>query len=57
MLVDFGTSSFLGKAMQQPGKVKQVLDKARTDGVLATVNAIGNKLDNPIPLGYSCAGE
>ncbi len=33
MLVDFGKANFLDKARQQPDKVKQVLDKVKTDGV------------------------
>ena len=57
MLINFGSSSFISKALQQPDKVKQVFDKAKTDGVAATLSAVKNKLDNPISLGYSCAGR
>ena len=57
MLVEFGKSSIIQKARQQPDKVKQVLDKMRTDGVLPTLEAIFNKLDQPIPLGYCNVGE
>ena len=32
MLVDFGKSSLLSKAKNQPDKVKQVLNKMKTDG-------------------------
>ncbi len=32
MLVDFGKANFIDKARQQPDKVKQVLDKVKTDG-------------------------
>ncbi len=56
MLVDFGKAGWLEKARQQPEKVKQVLEKIRTDGVLPTVAAVLNKLDEPIPLGYCNAG-
>jgi len=56
MLVDFGKARWLEKARQQPEKVKQVLDKIRTDGLFPTVDAIFNKLDEPVPLGYSNAG-
>ena len=57
MLVDFGKGSFLQKAKQQPDKVKEVLRKLKTDGIGPTVNAIKNKLEQPIPLGYCNVGE
>ncbi|MFL5482608.1 MAG: bi-domain-containing oxidoreductase [Gemmatimonadaceae bacterium] len=56
MLVDFGKANLLEKARQQPDKVKQVLEKARTDGVLPTISAVRNKLDQPLPLGYCNVG-
>lgn len=56
MLVDFGRANPLQKARQQPARVKQVLDKARTDGVAATVSAVRNQLAQPLPLGYCNAG-
>jgi len=56
MLVEFGQSGLIAKARQQPDKVKQVLEKIKTDGLLPTLNAVQNKLDQPIPLGYSNVG-
>ncbi len=56
MLVEFGKSSLLAKTRQQPEKVVQVLDKMRKDGVLPTLEAVFNKLEQPIPLGYSNVG-
>lgn len=56
IMVDFGKASWLEKARQQPEKVRQVLDKIRTDGVLPTMEAIFNKLDEPMPIGYCNAG-
>jgi len=56
MLVDFGKAGWIEKARQQPEKVKQVLDKIRTDGLLLTVDAVFNKLDEPMPLGYCNVG-
>lgn len=56
MLVDFGKAGWLDKARQQPEKVKQVLDKIKTDGLMPTVEAVMNKLDEPLPLGYCNAG-
>jgi predicted dehydrogenase/threonine dehydrogenase-like Zn-dependent dehydrogenase len=56
MLVNFGKANPVQKARQQPEKVREVLDKARTDGVTATVSAVRNKLAQPMPLGYCNAG-
>jgi predicted dehydrogenase/threonine dehydrogenase-like Zn-dependent dehydrogenase len=56
MLVDFGRASWIDKARQQPEKVKQVLDKVRTDGLFATLDAVRSKLDQPLALGYCNAG-
>jgi len=56
MLVEFGRSGLLDKARSQPDKVKQVLDKVRTDGLRPTIDAVRAKLDQPIPLGYCNAG-
>jgi predicted dehydrogenase/threonine dehydrogenase-like Zn-dependent dehydrogenase len=57
MLVEFGRGSLLAKARQQPERVAQVMDKARTDGLLATVSAVRSKLDEPLALGYCNVGE
>ena len=56
MLVEFGKASLLQKARQQPEKVQQVLDKIRAEGLLPTLEAVFNKLDQPIPLGYCNVG-
>ncbi|QDZ06946.1 zinc-binding dehydrogenase [Sphingomonas panacisoli] len=57
MLVGFGKASLLTKARQQPERVKDVLGKIRTDGLLATVDAVRSKLGQPLPLGYCNVGE
>ena len=56
MLVSFGRANLLDKARQQPERVKQVFEKARTDGVVAPVEAVRSKLDQPFALGYCNAG-
>lgn len=57
MLVEFGRAGWLDKARQQPDKVRQVLEKVRTDGLLPTLEAVRNKLDQPLALGYCNVGE
>jgi predicted dehydrogenase/threonine dehydrogenase-like Zn-dependent dehydrogenase len=56
MLVEFAEKSLLGKARSRPDLVRQVLDKARREGLLTTLEAAFTRLDQPMPLGYSSAG-
>lgn len=56
MLVDFGKAGLIGKARQQPERIRQVLDKVLTDGLAPTLEAVFNKLDQPLPLGYCNVG-
>lgn len=56
MLVDFGKANFIEKARQQPEKVRMVLDKVKTDGIMPTLEAVRNKLDQPLPMGYCNVG-
>lgn len=56
MLVGFGKASYLEKARQQPEKVKMVLEKVATDGLLTTIEAVRSKLSQPLPLGYCNVG-
>jgi len=56
MLLQFGRAGWIEKAMKQPEKVRQVLQKVRTDGVVPAFNAVRGRLDQPVALGYSHAG-
>lgn len=57
MLVEFGKSNLISKARQQPDKVKEVLDKIKIEGLLPTLEAVFNKLGEPLPLGYCNVGR
>ena len=57
MLVDFGKANLIDKARSQPDKVKMVLKKVKTDGLLATYEAVKSKLDQPLSLGYCNVGK
>lgn len=57
MLVEFGKANLIDKARQQPDRVKQVLDKIKTDGLQPTLEAVFNKLGQPLPLGYCNVGR
>jgi hypothetical protein len=49
-------SSLLAKARARPDLVRQVVRKARTEGVAATRQAVRGRLAQDVPLGYSAAG-
>ena len=57
MLVEFGKAGWIDKARRQPDKVRMVLDKIKTDGLQPTMEAVFNKLDQPLPLGYCNVGR
>ena len=56
MLVDFAKKSLVGKALAMPDQVKKVIRKMKAEGFFSTLEKVQAKLDQPIPLGYSCAG-
>ena len=56
MVVEFAEKSLVGKARSRPDLVRQVIDKMQREGVLPTVQAAFNRLDQPMALGYSSAG-
>ena len=57
MLLEFGKASWLGRAQSRPDQVKQVIDRIRTDGLGPTLQAVKNRIDQPLPLGYSNVGR
>ena len=57
MLVEFGRATLISKARQQPEKVKLVLDKIISEGLLPTLETVFNKLEQPLPLGYCNVGN
>ncbi len=56
-LLEFGQAGWISKAQQQPERVRQVLDKIKSDGLLPTVEAVLAKLDEPMAVGYCNAGQ
>lgn len=57
MLIDFAGKSLFGKAQERPDLVEKVMEKAKRDGLAATAKSVFSKLEQPLPLGYSAAGE
>ena len=55
-VVELGQASLLQKARKQPEKVFEVLEKVRNEGLFQTIDAVRDKLDHPIVMGYSNVG-
>ncbi len=56
MVVDFAGKNLLDKVRSRPDLAKQVIDKALKEGPLTALEAVFNKLDQPMVLGYSSSG-
>ena len=55
--VEFARKSLAGKAASRMDLVSKVIDKARVEGVQETLRMVRARLNAPVALGYSCAGE
>src|SRR5689334_13484464 len=56
MVLELGKKSLIGKARERPDLVRQVIARARTHGIRATVESVMSKMDQALQLGYSAAG-
>jgi predicted dehydrogenase/threonine dehydrogenase-like Zn-dependent dehydrogenase len=56
MLVEFGKANLISKSRQQPDRVKDVLAKIKSDGLVPTLEAVFNKLGQPLPVGFCNTG-
>ena len=56
MVAEFAGKTLAGKARARPDLVRQTLDKARREGVLAAAEAVRTRLAEPMALGYASAG-
>ena len=55
-MIDLARKSLLGKALARPDLVKQVIAKAKAEGILEAWRQAMGRLDTPVALGYSSAG-
>lgn len=54
--VEMAREGLVGKARRRPDQVRQVLDRVRSDGLWATMDAVRDRLAALSPLGYCAAG-
>jgi predicted dehydrogenase len=57
MVLEFAQKNLLQKARSRPELVRQVLQRARRDGLVSTFETVARRLSEPMPLGYSLVGE
>jgi predicted dehydrogenase/threonine dehydrogenase-like Zn-dependent dehydrogenase len=50
------SASLIAKARARPELVRQVIRKAKSDGIRSTIQSVQGRLDEEMPLGYSAAG-
>ncbi|HEX8161962.1 MAG TPA: bi-domain-containing oxidoreductase [Pyrinomonadaceae bacterium] len=55
-VVELGRKSLVGKARERPDLVRKVVDKVKAEGLVNTLGAVREKLDESHALGYSAAG-
>lgn len=55
-IIELARKSLLGKARMRPDLVRRFVGKAKKEGLLKTFQEALNRLDTPVPLGYSSAG-
>ena len=55
-LLEFAQKNLLSKALERPDLVRQVVEKAKSDGMLSAFDSAKGRLSQPIALGYSSAG-
>jgi predicted dehydrogenase/threonine dehydrogenase-like Zn-dependent dehydrogenase len=55
--VALSKKSLVAKAREQPDLARQVLDRARSEGIRSTHQTVKRKLAEATPVGYSSAGE
>ncbi len=57
LLIEMGQKNIVGKAMARPDLVMSAYQKAKKEGFLNVFRESMDRLDEPLPLGYSAAGE
>jgi predicted dehydrogenase len=55
--VALSKKSLVGKARERPDLARQVIDRARSEGIRSTHQAVQRTLQQPVAVGYSSAGE
>jgi predicted dehydrogenase/threonine dehydrogenase-like Zn-dependent dehydrogenase len=57
LMIEMGQKNLIGKAMARPDLASMAFQKAKREGFLNVFREAMDRLDEPLPLGYSSAGE
>jgi predicted dehydrogenase len=57
LMIEMGQKNLVGKAMARPDLLSIAYQKAKREGFLNVFREAMDRLDEPLPLGYSSAGE
>jgi predicted dehydrogenase/threonine dehydrogenase-like Zn-dependent dehydrogenase len=57
LLIEMGQKNLVGKALARPDLFSLAYQKAKKEGFLNVFREAMDRLDEPLPLGYSCAGN
>jgi polar amino acid transport system substrate-binding protein len=57
ILIDLAKMNYLQKAQERPDLVKQVANKIKNEGFVNTYKSVMQKMETPLPLGYSAVGR
>ena len=55
-MLGMAKKNLIEKALERPDLVRQVIAKAKNEGIFEAYKQAMNRLDTPVPLGYSSAG-
>lgn len=56
-VAEFASKNLARKAMARPDLVRQVVNRAKKEGIISTFQHAMHRLDMPLPMGYSSCGE
>ena len=48
--------TLISQALEQPEKIKKLIDHLQHQGIKKTISRVQNKLETGLPTGYSCSG-
>jgi len=56
-IIRLAQKNLIEKGRSRPDLIRQVMNKIKTEGLISTLKTVKQKLEEYLPLGYSCAGE
>ncbi len=54
--IEISKKNILSKAKERPEELHKVINAVKKHGLITTYKTVKDRLDSPLPMGYSCAG-